>query len=771
MKLSRKSYIYMALEIVLFEITVAFIVSLGAILKRRNSSEFSQNEWYLLAGLIAATVACVIFAIFFAYKLKREINGKGSDDNREKPGNKIKLVYKKGLIIYACSLILEAGMIAAGILLRRWIPNDYFYLMYILLVSASGAILLMSAISGIMSKIYLKKKTNMRVAEIQKYLIEQRKVAKEMSFAKYSFLQRQKRIIKFCPLAVAILASVIGVCGTAAFEGTFFQLVFELVSLVLLMSAFSRIKFRDNKSVFSENKSYVSEEEYPVIYSLAYKAQKALGCKGKIQIAFISGNDAGIADIDGVYSVQIGTTLLGILSEDEIYSVLLHEFSHVSGENAKYAKELSYYSWLSGGCNPHFLWNFTYILYRWVDVVYVFEYNIFSYAVSIINESEADRAMAEYGDPEVSASALVKLKYSRLYEWEDGVYDFESFYESETLSKGFLSKDIERLKSAVNERKDFWNEIINSEILPRNASHPTTRMRLDMLGVDKVQTVDSVSSGKFLSECDKAINYVEDIIYENAREEYAESRETYYCNPKERIEEWKESGSPVIAEEYADVISDLRTLGRVSEAEKLCERAINELPDDAKNYAYFIKGQLLLRRFDPAGIDFIYKAVENNSNYIEEGLDVLGEFLCLTGRNEELDIYREKATELAQKNVDEYEELSRLNKKDKLSGEHLPDDLFQNIMSYIRSVDEDKIDKIYLVRKEISQELSTSVFVIKLIDDITDNDCNRIMHKIFSMLDTCSDHQFSLFDYRDVSKVGVEAVPGSLVYQRAEENT
>ena len=59
-----------------------------------------------------------------------------------------------------------------------------------------------------------------------------------------------------------------------------------------------------------------------------------MGCRGDVRIAIIPDSNAGIANIDGVFSVQLGALLLNTLDEKEIYCVLLHEFAHMNWEKS-----------------------------------------------------------------------------------------------------------------------------------------------------------------------------------------------------------------------------------------------------------------------------------------------------------------------------------------------------------------------------------------------------------------------------------------------------
>jgi uncharacterized protein Veg len=88
-------------------------------------------------------------------------------------------------------------------------------------------------------------------------------------------------------------------------------------------------------------------------------------------------------------------------------------------------------------------------------------------------------------------------------------------------------------------------------------------------------------------------------------------------------------------------------------------------------------------------------------------------------------------------------------------------------------VDENgKIEKIYLIRKNVTEDFYASVFVIKFFDFQNEKDQQEafdIMDKIFNHLDTCSEHQFCLYDFENVSYVKFDEIPNSCVYTAEKE--
>ena len=92
--------------------------------------------------------------------------------------------------------------------------------------------------------------------------------------------------------------------------------------------------------------------------------------------------------------------------------------------------------------------------------------------------------------------------------------------------------------------------------------------------------------------------------------------------------------------------------------------------------------------------------------------------------------------------------------------------MLEEILTFIRSIDQDIIQNIYLVRKTVSETFFASVFIIHFYGG-TDAQRDEIMHKIFRFLDSHpSDWQFSLFDYFEYPEVKVEKIEGSLVFSK-----
>lgn len=738
----------------------------------KDIPEFSDRDIILFVIFMSCIVLALVASFFFAIKYS---HATASPEvlERRKQLNRQKAKENRGVFLLVASAIaitialmfagtsLNGTLLPAGGRTKSIIPLLAALILVPVIPAAAGRIAVL---------FYIKKLNSMSIADCNTFFVSHRDEAEKTAAAKLKKLLRIKA-------ASDIYAVIAGMCGCAAaflspcivmIKPVYYPVI--ALSFILILSALSRIR-PIKRDEFSDYKfPELTPDEYPALNALAVRAAEKIGCRKKIRIFGTLGCNAGICEVRTEYSVQLGMTLLTLLSEKELYAVLLHEFAHVApGMHLTY-KVNRYSARLESTVGDSIYLSVAKQMFLLPDSIYSFEHLLYSYASSVISESNADRAMLCCGSKERVASALLKLYYSDMDEWESDTREGNNSYEHEELPHDFLRSMIAETEKHIDERRDAWNEYARVEILANNATHPTLRMRLDALGVTDYCAGDSSKSPALDSECQKAILLLEKKIYDEISPTYAETRQRFYLDPLAKVEAWEAAGKPLIAEEYGDIVNALLALCRINDLMELCDHAIKELPDSAALYAYFIKGSQLLHSFDPAGIELMYHAVENNKNFIDEGMEMIGTFCCITGRKEELEHYRSRVVELAQKQHDEYDRINYIGKNDRLSAEQLPDGMLDGILAHIKAADESNIvEKIRLVRKTVSDDFFSSMFIIEFIPDADEDAVGNVMHKTFMYLDTCSDWQFSLLGYDDLdinAKKAVNAIPGTVVYYR-----
>ena len=665
--------------------------------------------------------------------------------------------------------ILAGILVIAADFLGVWVGRGFgkeqrihaLFLAYCMPVTA----LLLGLFSYLFSRLRVRRFEHMDVAEQQQWLMSHREQAELVAEQKLQLLAT----IRHGTDAFAILVTLLGLFG-AFCQGMTRMTDHMFPVLLAAMVAdlgITRFRFPAPRAVLQEGFDLLEESEYPSLYALAARAAKAHGRKEPFRIGLISDCNASIGQVAGTDIIQLGVVLVNLLSEEELYAVLLHEYGHTG--NRRVQKEIDYADWLGNMRERHFLGVFSRYLYSLPDETYSLQFSLFRFANAIGEEIRADRAMAELGDAKTAASALLKIKYEELYSYEEEALDHPDSPDIECLIRSRISGRLEAIRAAIRDRESFYQELVRHEIQALTASHPTQRARMENLGVSEFELVEDKSSEAYRSETQRALSLLEQQMIDRADpSDYA----SYHERLLKIVETWEASGRELQEESYPDTVGALKELGRLSEGMELCRFAIQELPEgSSKAYAEYMLGCCLLHQWNKEGIDRIYSAIESNNNYMQEGLDQIGSFCCLVGDQEQLDRYRERALMLQQQDRDLYSQISVLKKGDRLSGEELPEELKKRVLLSLLEIDQGQIEAAYLLHKQITADFFTSAMVVRFRDGISFDDKNDAMHRIFLCLDAVEDWQFSLFDYEEVEKLRPENIPGSLFYagQRDEK--
>lgn len=732
----------------------AWIFLAVALTGGREISEMTTRDHWVMVGLILAE----LMTIFIALKLGKM--GQLSDGvEQPKPTRANRMRFAWNLFTYVVALGLPVLLALPGIWLREHGGAEMLSLF-----EGIGDICWALAVAAIAVNVwglqrFRRRYQQMDAKQMSEFILSHREQAAQTAAEKLRLLCSIRRATNAYALVLLLLGLVVGVCfGCTVRKGNY------AVSALLILVSAQQLPIRAAKAELEDLQNILPEQEYPRLYAVANQAAKETGWTGKVELQVRPDNTAFISLLNQTAVVSLGAPVLRLLTQQELHALLLHEFSHVSTDNKAEIQATNYWDFLRRGRSSDTFSLLSGAFYAWSDEAYEMNFELYQYAASISTEQAADRAMAKL--PEAAASSLLKLKYFDLYLWEAEAKDGKPAYES--VQEDVIREQLADFQKVLPARKADWNELTKREIEARNATHPTIWSRIQALGLRELPEVAFPTEGEYGAECEKAIVYMDGQLAAFGRMCFEEEHCIQYLEPKKDVEAWEAAGCPVVAEEYADVVEALHLLGRTSDAIALCNRAIGELQPIAAAYAYFVRGTWRLHRYDADGLQDLYTAIELNNNSIDSALDVIGTFCTLTGMQQELETYREKALELTQRQRDEFSETGRLTRKDKLSTEHLPEGMLEGILGHIQAVSQDSIDRIYLVHKTITDTFFTSAFVIRFRPETSQEVQRDVLHQIFCYLDTCSDWQFSLFDYQEIPKGLVERVPDSCVYQREE---
>lgn len=436
---------------------------------------------------------------------------------------------------------------------------------------------------------------------------------------------------------------------------------------------------------------YVTEEEFPYLYKIAHKAMHALGITGDIRIMILPDWNAGIAKMNEFCSLQLGAEMLHMLTEDEIYHVLLHEFGHLADPYSREYLTPAILTRLQQNRLESDMAALTLLLTRGPFYYYSYESDLYDITTSKTMERRADMKACTVGNSSVYASALVKMALREFFDFESNDYLKEPYYEPERPRENVTTLMTTTFSKALVERKDNWLALLEKQLPPLMDSHPSFNERYASIGRPEYKLVfpfeitnsneptdsdknttsektakstknklyentdfsdkNSVRTNKtiqneylsYWNDCQKAVKHADKLIFDQLSENYKAEREEHYLTPLRDFEQWQKEGSNIHDTNIADIIKALDALCRYEEAESLCDRIIAESQNVYMTaFPLLYKGNRMLHRYDKNGIDLIYRSINLNSNLISTGLDMIGSYCQQMGLEKELNEYRKK---------------------------------------------------------------------------------------------------------------------------------
>ena len=558
-------------------------------------------------------------------------------------------------------------------------------------------------------------------------------------------------------------------CFLAFMVGFSTKSVYNIAASFAFIVYFARFFLNPNEKDLSDCQK---EEEYPELYALARKAAKTLKIDNDLVI-YVNSNCSTSVSMSGKTVVLfVGAAALDILTSEELYVLLLHEFAHVRNDAKNEKLEDSIFVRLSA-LYSHFLFKHTTGISWITDSRFFKEYASYRLFATIIAEQNADNIFTEYCDAKTAGNALTKIVLNDDFMRELPRYlKAEELYGEPEPVGNYLGIVTALFRKKFPERMAFWIDLHKKELLPNVSSHPLLRDRLAKIGVSLDDVTPELpgndpsgSEAEYRAECAKAITYCDGRIFEQQRNSYLEDRRRSYLDPLKRIREWERGGRQLTPDTFKQICADLDALGRFEEEEELCDRAMEEFTEEQQDHALFIKGLCLLDKYDERGIDFLYKST-NNPNYIDDVTDVVGKYVNLLGLSERRDEYRSWVVDITQQKIDKFDKMDSLSAFDRLESEALEGTMLNDLIDYFLSVGQDSITRIYLVRKVITDDFFTSYFLIDFADNTPPSVERDVMDKIFERLDTGYDWQFCLDRYGRKFAAAIAKVPDSCVYDK-----
>lgn len=631
-------------------------------------------------------------------------------------------------------------------------------------LAAFFCLLALIALNPLMAKLYMKKLNDEKTEDLQQRIRDAQRSAE--SDLDLSIRKMNRSLIKvriycvFCFLLIA--ATQIGAGASYHYTG---RTGFMLIGLYLICGLISKLmSFSGNPT----EPSQVKRDRFPKLYKIVDEIFGAVGISGVELDASGSASVAVSQDGDRI-NVEIGAISAALLKKEELKQVLIHERAHVLHGDTKLS--LSAYRLISRitSTSSQPLTAVSDLLIRYPATRIMVAYKLYLAATSRLVEVKADEYTKKHGAGLEYINATAKVNMLGLF----SRHEYKAmFYENERPPEHYYGDIVDAFLKALPTREGFWRGIVERELPARVASHPTFRQRWEHMGSPEYTLDFSEPDEDYIAEINDYVALCDGLLYESIGDRYPDLRKENYLKPLEAIEEYNallNQGKPVPFRELRPVIDAYGDLSRYDDMMTLCDYVISHAEHKfMAAHAHFKKGMRLLQLYDKAGIEELYKAIDTNSNYVEDGYDAIGNFCLEMGLEEELEEYRRRSLEVS-KNYWFIEDSSQLNARDRLSfDDRLTEERRERDTDFIKKTCGEILKVVYQVKKEIKEGYFVSVFIVGFDRCADEAEIDNCMQKIFRYLDTVpEDWQYSLFRLDDSIEKYVKRVPGSKIYERA----
>lgn len=499
----------------------------------------------------------------------------------------------------------------------------------------------------------------------------------------------------------------------------------------------------------------VMEDQFPMQYALAAKAQEAVGQVRPFRIHHTDNCSASIFFYKGIAYLQLGAILLDCLSQEEVYQVMLHEFAHL--QNARQLRRERH-------ATKH---RYVPAFFNTVDIPEGRCYGLLQVFASQELEEHADSMIRQQGDSQAAASAFAKIAYYGYYiRGYLRCRPAPVFYESERMPSDWVSRLSQDFRQTVQAMPEQAKHILQQELRPRVSTHPIMRDRIRALGVENVTVTFPAHQDQWGAEVKKTILRADEKLQRLNTEEYSQARKENYLEPKKLIQTWKNAGEPMTHEDTRQVLDAMYFLRQYEQVVALSQQfAQSGAPEHTRAHAIFLEGLSRLRMQDDSGIRILYQAIRLNRNYQDTAAEAIGDYCVTMGLEEQLQQYRAFADSLIEKEA-QLQPVFPLRPKDHLEPAGRDDAVFRENLQVICQAGEGCLNRVFLVKKYTSDDTWDYVYLLDFVVGTAQEDLERVSDTVFMHLDKQEENYSLAYYAEDTGKSWLEKRPGFLIYEK-----
>ena len=513
----------------------------------------------------------------------------------------------------------------------------------------------------------------------------------------------------------------------------------------------------------------------PTLQAMAVQAAKDVGLNGTVRLEITRDCECEVNRIGRTYVVFLGTRLLSVLTQAEMEQAMriAMDFFHHPKENRRVLRR--YRLGMLGSADLRgetFAFD---LFFSYADAYLEWEYELYTQALTRYLENCSLQRIRQDGDPRAALNGLAKRDFWRYFVFEYTRHISANFYKEDTPPRHFEEGVCQAFRTACTQRSGTWMDMLERQLHTAGDKHYLFREKRDFLNPDNAFSIRPLDLPEYDTpygqDVLKAIREVADAeLYRISSTTYAKDREREYAEPLRNVEAYEKAPEGYSTPELSPVINGYRDLGRIDEAESLCDAIMaRETNPFALAHAIYFKGMCMIHRYETEGVDLIYRAIDLNKNYMHDGFELVEEYCTLCGLTDEYETFRRRAEIQISAHAYNHEGAGYLLPTDRLEREEELGDMLPDILGYMEQVADGCIRQVYLVRKVVSEDFFTSAFVVNFEYGIPEEQLRRVYAAIFNYLDAYPvDWQFSLFVYDRQTELAVHRVKGSLVWEKKQ---
>lgn len=416
----------------------------------------------------------------------------------------------------------------------------------------------------------------------------------------------------------------------------------------------------------------VTPKDCPELFALLTRIRRQLKAP-RTQVVLLNPEfNAGIVQIPrlGLLGWQKNYLLLGLplmqaLSPEQFTAVLGHEYGHLSGAHGKlggwiYRIRMTWFQ-LMHALDQQDHWG-RFVFRNFFDWYAPF-FSAYSFVLARSNEYEADRCATELTGVPATAQALVNTDLGGAFLSDE--FWPQTYRQADTLPEppaGVYQAMSNALREPPAGNQNKWLAMALNVKTGLDDTHPSLSDRLAALGAhpELPPSTTTNAAEHFLGEALARFQQIFDDAWRRDIKTTWEERYQYVQSSREKLEDFKTryDDGTLNAEqswEYGQLLHDLEG----GNSALPVYRKVFEL-DPTHSPARFLTGQLMLHNGDEGGIALIEETMERSLDFIMPGSQIVFEFLCEHGREQEARRYYEWAEQRSESIGQAMEERSRL---------------------------------------------------------------------------------------------------------------